>query len=216
MASASWSLHGELHKFEILLKGIRFQFSDNYILSYTRNLNGYLFCREAMAFALSLRPARRVTRFSYLARDSDFLSFFCLILLFGLAGRPTHFHEREHDGKRNILLGWPYTKKKNIKRVTKKSTYKVKNTLKQIICRRCFHLTHNGLINSKCAHPPPPPPPRAICRTFVFWFQNCGKCPTVRLAYAYRCPTVRLLKECKWSAWLEHENNNRSQINVFS
>ena len=38
----------------------------------------------------------------------------------------------------------------------------------------------------------PPPPPPAICRTFAFWFQNCGKCPTVGSAYAYKCLTVGL------------------------
>ena len=26
---------------------------------------------------------------------------------FFLPDRPTHLHEREDDGKRNILLGWP-------------------------------------------------------------------------------------------------------------
>ena len=25
----------------------------------------------------------------------------------------------------------------------------------------------------------PSPPPPDICRAFVFWFQNCGKCPTM-------------------------------------
>ena len=31
----------------------------------------------------------------------------CLLLFFFLPDRPTHLHERESDGKRNILLGWP-------------------------------------------------------------------------------------------------------------
>ena len=30
----------------------------------------------------------------------------CLLFFF-LPDRPTHLHEREGDGKRNILLGWP-------------------------------------------------------------------------------------------------------------
>ena len=29
------------------------------------------------------------------------------LFLFFLPDRPTHLHEREGDGKRNILLGWP-------------------------------------------------------------------------------------------------------------
>ena len=32
-------------------------------------------------------------------------SFF--FFFFFLPDRPTHLHEREGDGKRNILLGWP-------------------------------------------------------------------------------------------------------------
>ena len=38
----------------------------------------------------------------------------------------------------------------------------------------------------------PPPPPPGICRAFVFCFQNCGKCPTVGPAYAYKCLFVCL------------------------
>ena len=34
-------------------------------------------------------------------RFSAFLSFF-------FTDRPTHFYEREGDGKQNILWGWPY------------------------------------------------------------------------------------------------------------
>ena len=30
-----------------------------------------------------------------------------LLLVFFLPDRPTHLHEKEGDGKRNILLGWP-------------------------------------------------------------------------------------------------------------
>ena len=42
-----------------------------------------------------MRPTRTVTRFSYLARLSDFLSFFFSLILFLLPNRQTHFHERE-------------------------------------------------------------------------------------------------------------------------
>ena len=36
------------------------------------------------------------------------------VLFFSPTDRPTHLHEREGDGKRNILLGWPNgTKKKS-------------------------------------------------------------------------------------------------------
>ena len=31
----------------------------------------------------------------------------CVHSFFFLPDRPTHLHEREGDGKRNILLGWP-------------------------------------------------------------------------------------------------------------
>ena len=32
---------------------------------------------------------------------------FWAFLFFFLTDRPTHFHEREDDGKQNILWGWP-------------------------------------------------------------------------------------------------------------
>ena len=35
-----------------------------------------------------------------------------MFIPFFLPDRPTHLHEREGDGKRNILLGWPEQKKK--------------------------------------------------------------------------------------------------------
>ena len=37
----------------------------------------------------------------------------CLFLIFFLPERPTHLHEREGDGKRNILLGWLNSRNEN-------------------------------------------------------------------------------------------------------
>ena len=43
-------------------------------------------------------------------------SFF--FFFFFLPNRPTHLHEREGDGKRNILWGWPKPEKKNCMSLT--------------------------------------------------------------------------------------------------
>ena len=90
MASAWWSLRGDLHEFEILLEGIRFQFSDNYILVtleterlsflprrhgfcpfFETNENGY----KIFLFSRSLRfPFFSLSHFFFFARPTDLLS----------------------------------------------------------------------------------------------------------------------------------------------
>ena len=53
-----------------------------------------------------------VTRLSYLAARPSLeprpLQVFIFFFFFFLRDRPTHHHKRQGDGKRNILLGWPY------------------------------------------------------------------------------------------------------------
>ena len=93
MASPSWSLRGELHELEILLQ--EFAFSSSVIQPCnTRNLDGYRPYRAAAAFALSVRPTRTVTKLSYLARLSEFLSFFLPFFFFYPTDRSTFTRER--------------------------------------------------------------------------------------------------------------------------
>ena len=111
MASALWSLRGEVHEFETFLEGIQVQFSDNY-----NPVTIEIWTAIAFAETPPLNPFQwdqRERLPSYLIYPDSLISIFvfvfCPILFFFFFALPTDpiSGEREGDGKRNILLEWP-------------------------------------------------------------------------------------------------------------
>ena len=74
-----------------------------------------------------------------------------IFIFFSLPDRPTHLQEKEGDGKRNILLGWPNQKKQN---KTKQSKAYKKRILPAVIARPFSIITQcriKKLVNTFCS-----------------------------------------------------------------
>ena len=93
---------------------------------------------------------------------------FILFFFFFLPNRPTHLHEREGDGKRNILWGWPKPEKKLY---VPYGSLNFIRLLRVVITPAEKKTTRSNRMNFRLRWVPLPfSPSFGFCSSFLVWF----------------------------------------------